>query len=128
MALSRDYPKVLPEKVRVLVVDDNESVCAAIAGLLKSRGYDTIAATSGLSALKYLEAEYFDVLLCDVKMPSMSGLEVLSEALRIASIRFRGDDGAPEGNESPRFNIKKSFGTPLIGGGSSCGGGWRYGC
>ncbi|MDB4912818.1 MAG: two-component response regulator [Gemmatimonadetes bacterium] len=82
-ATMRTYPETLPAKLRVLVVDDNDSVATAIAALLATRGYDTVKASSGDVALAHLRDEYFDVLLCDVKMPRMSGLEVLSESLRI---------------------------------------------
>ena len=66
---------------RVLVVDDQEDVRVAIASLLAKRGCDAVMAESGMAALERVRAEYFDVLLCDVKMPGMSGLEFLSEAL-----------------------------------------------
>jgi len=72
-----------PEEFRVLVVDDEESVCTSIAALLNSRGYDAVCALSGEVALQHLKAEYFDVMLCDVRMPGMSGLEVLTAALDI---------------------------------------------
>ena len=73
----------LPEAFRVLVVDDEESVCAAVVSLLNSRGYDAVGAHSDVSALEHLRDEYFDVLLCDVRMPGMGGLELLTEALRL---------------------------------------------
>lgn len=66
---------------RVLVVDDQEDVRVAIASLLAKRGCDAVMADSGMAALERVRAEYFDVILCDVKMPAMSGLEFLSEAL-----------------------------------------------
>lgn len=66
---------------RVLIVDDQETVRVAIASLLSKRGCDVVMAESGESALARVRAEYFDVLLCDVRMPGMSGLELLSEAL-----------------------------------------------
>jgi DNA-binding response OmpR family regulator len=65
----------------VLIVDDQEDVRVAIASLLAKRGCDAVMAESGMAALERVRAEYFDVLLCDVKMPGMSGLEFLSEAL-----------------------------------------------
>jgi CheY-like chemotaxis protein len=77
------HPDTLPEKLRVLIVDDNDAVAVAISRLLTARGYDTTTANNGATALARIGAEYFDVMLCDVKMPQMSGLEVLSEALRI---------------------------------------------
>lgn len=66
---------------RVLIVDDQENVRVAIASLLAKRGCDAVMAESGPAALERVRAEYFDVLLCDVKMPGMSGLEFLSEAM-----------------------------------------------
>jgi CheY-like chemotaxis protein len=71
----------IPSPFRVLIVDDLESVRDAIAGLLTTRGYEAVTAASGAAALARLKAEYFDVMVCDVKMPEMSGLELLSEAL-----------------------------------------------
>ncbi|MEP6732427.1 MAG: response regulator [bacterium] len=66
---------------RVLIVDDQETVRVAIASLLSKRECDVVMADSGEAALERVRAEYFDVVLCDVVMPGMSGLELLSEAL-----------------------------------------------
>jgi CheY-like chemotaxis protein len=79
-------PKSTPgpnSKLRVLVVDDEDAVRQAIAGLLRARGFDSVTAGSGDEALEKLRTEYFDVMVCDVRMPGMSGLEVLSQALMI---------------------------------------------
>ena len=70
-----------PEAFRVLVVDDDASVCASVVTLLNSRGHEAMGACSGAEALGRLQTEYFDVLLCDVRMPDMSGLELLTKAL-----------------------------------------------
>lgn len=68
-------------KPRVLIVDDQIDVATAIASLLATRGYDAVTAPTGPAALQKLRGEYFDVLLCDVRMPEMSGLELLTQAL-----------------------------------------------
>ena len=65
----------------MLVVDDVESVRSALARLLATKGHDAVTAESGAEALALLRAGYFDVMLCDVRMPGMSGLELLTEAL-----------------------------------------------
>jgi DNA-binding NtrC family response regulator len=70
-----------PKAFRVLMVDDEELVCHAVVALLKSRGHDAVGVRSGADALERLQREYFDVLLCDVRMPGMSGLELLTKAL-----------------------------------------------
>ena len=72
-----------PEAFRVLVVDDDASVCASVVTLLDARGHEAVGACSGAEAYARLQAEYFDVLLCDVIMPEMSGLELLTKALAL---------------------------------------------
>jgi CheY-like chemotaxis protein len=61
---------------RVLVVDDSLSVRRAIASLLEDQGYDVALARDGLEAIKSLEAVRPDVLLTDLEMPNMNGLEL----------------------------------------------------
>ena len=73
----------MPEAFRVLVVDDERSVCDAVVTLLNARGHVSVGAESGEDALERLRREYFDVLLCDVRMPGMSGLDLLTKALDI---------------------------------------------
>jgi CheY-like chemotaxis protein len=70
-------------QLRVLVVDDHDAVRTAIAGLLTTRGFDSVTAGTGDEALQRLRTEYFDVMVCDVRMPGMSGLDILSQALQI---------------------------------------------
>jgi DNA-binding NtrC family response regulator len=62
-------------------VDDQEAVRLAIARLLGGRGHEVVTAGTGAAALTKLREEYFDVLLCDVRLPEMSGLEILSQAM-----------------------------------------------
>jgi CheY-like chemotaxis protein len=64
-------------KHRVLVVDDNPDSVAIMRGVLEGRGYDVAAAHSGTEALQFLKKEKVDLVLLDVMMPEMSGMEVL---------------------------------------------------
>ncbi len=68
---------------RVLIVDDEEAVGVALSRFLRTRGYDTIPVMSGAEALDRVREERFQVMLCDIRMPVMSGLDVLTEALAI---------------------------------------------
>jgi chemotaxis protein histidine kinase CheA len=61
---------------RVLVVDDSLSVRRAIASLLEDQGYEVRQARDGLEAVKSMEAGRPDVLLTDLEMPNMNGLEL----------------------------------------------------
>ena len=69
--------------MRVLVLDDEESIRNALGRLLQSRGYDVTVAESPAAALAALEVDRFAVMLCDIRMPEMSGLEVVPRALAL---------------------------------------------
>jgi DNA-binding NtrC family response regulator len=71
------------ETVRVLVVDDEESMRRFLTILLETEGYQVNCAASGPEALKILEQEGFDLLITDLKMPGMGGVELLEKALAI---------------------------------------------
>lgn len=68
---------------RILVLDDEESIRGALARLLRSRGYEVVVAENAAAALAALEMDRFCVMLCDVRMPDMSGLEVVPRALAL---------------------------------------------
>ncbi len=61
---------------RVLVVDDSMSVRRSVATLLEDQGYEVAQARDGLEAVKAIEAARPDVLLTDLEMPNMNGLEL----------------------------------------------------
>ena len=65
-------------KGRVLVVDDEANARSALAELLEDEGYETAQAEDGLAALEAMEAFEPDVVLTDLKMPRMDGLELVS--------------------------------------------------
>ena len=60
---------------RVLVVDDDPMVCAAIEVCLQQNGFEVIVAEGGDAGLSALETSRFDVMLVDVFMPHMRGFE-----------------------------------------------------
>ena len=64
--------------VRVLVVDDEPTLLRALEALLKKKGYDVVGLDSPIVATQKLAAEDFDVALLDIKMPQLSGLELLN--------------------------------------------------
>ena len=72
------------EVARVLIVDDDPDVCRLIAHLLKSGGYECSEATSGESAIKKLVANSFQLVISDIMMVGMSGIDLL----RIINSRF----------------------------------------
>jgi two-component system nitrogen regulation response regulator GlnG len=62
---------------RVLVVDDEHDICLLLARLMKSEGLEALVANDGETALKLVRLEEPDVLLADINMPDLNGLEVL---------------------------------------------------
>lgn len=64
----------------LLVVDDEEAVRRAFAGILGHAGYTVDTAESGQAALEALNREQFSVVLCDVRMPGIDGFEVIRQA------------------------------------------------
>ena len=68
---------------RVLVVDDDDALRESLELFLASEGFDVVAAADGPSALAQLERAAVDVVLCDLRMPGMDGLELLPQLLRL---------------------------------------------
>ncbi|MBK6900070.1 MAG: sigma-54-dependent Fis family transcriptional regulator [bacterium] len=66
--------------VRVLVVDDEANQREALGGFLLKRGYDTVLAADGDTALRIVHDSVVDVMLTDVRMPGMDGAELLAKA------------------------------------------------
>jgi putative two-component system response regulator len=84
----RSEPALIPRSTpsaqpRVLVVDDEETIRTALARFLRARGYEVEVAESGIAALIMLERQRFALMVCDVRMPGMTGLEVVPEALQL---------------------------------------------
>ena len=68
----------MPEKI--LITDDEHYVLEATMRRLGNRGYDVAGVESGKEALERIAREPYDLLLLDIKMPDMSGLELLRQA------------------------------------------------
>ena len=69
-----------PLAARVLVVDDEESIRDLCALVLSRAGYTVITAPSGEDAVALLTREAFALVISDIRMPGISGLEVLERA------------------------------------------------
>ena len=71
------------ERTRILVVDDEEIVRESLGGWLEKDGYTVAVLPDGPSAIAKLKAERWSILIVDLKMPGMDGLQVLEEAKRL---------------------------------------------
>ncbi len=61
------------DKIRVLCIDDEAEARKALCSLLRTREYIVTTAASGQSGLAFFKQRKFDVVLCDLNMPKMSG-------------------------------------------------------
>ena len=66
---------------RILIVDDEETIRLALRKFLRSRGYEVEIAGAGDQALEILEKQPFSLMLCDVRMPGMTGVQVVPRAI-----------------------------------------------
>lgn len=64
---------------RVLAVDDEPTVLALLRDILGSSGYTVTAVPSGAEALRRLEMDTFDLVITDLRMPEMSGKELITQ-------------------------------------------------
>jgi len=69
-------------KERILIVDDEEDLTLGYSKCLLKEGYEVKTASSGEEALDILKKEIFDLVLLDIRLPKMDGMEVLSKALQ----------------------------------------------
>jgi len=82
-ALQPDVPATDRRPPRILVVDDERSMRELLAIVLRREGYEVLLAENGRAAIALLEREPVDLLISDIKMPDLSGVDVLRAAKQI---------------------------------------------
>ncbi len=65
-----------PSPIRILLAEDEEAMRTYLARALENAGYSVIAVDRGTAAVPLLETEHFDLLLSDIVMPEMDGIEL----------------------------------------------------
>ena len=68
---------------RLLVIDDERSIRSTLREIFEYEGYQMDDAPDGPTALQLASAQKYDVILCDIKMPQMDGIEVLEKLLAL---------------------------------------------
>lgn len=66
---------------RILVIDDEKSIRSTLKEVLEYENHSVALAADGPEGLELLDKEHFDVVLCDIKMPQMDGIEVLEKIM-----------------------------------------------
>jgi CheY-like chemotaxis protein len=75
----------MSETISILVVDDNPVMAETLADILEAKGFSVHAAVSAAQALQILKEAPVDILLTDVKMPQMNGLELYRATRKLYS-------------------------------------------
>ena len=97
--------------IRILVAEDEEAMRAYLSRALQNAGYDVVAVDRGTHALPYLENEHFDLLLSDIVMPEMDGIELaqrcaeISPATKVMFITGFAADTLKANREAPQAKV-----------------------
>ena len=70
--------------IRILVAEDEEAMRAYLARALENAGYEVVAVDRGTAALPLLETQHFDLLLSDIVMPEMDGIELAQRCAEVS--------------------------------------------
>jgi len=92
------------KSVSILIVEDEVNVLDILQRALMRNGYSTVGALNGIEALKQLEEQKFDLVMCDMRMPGMGGIEFYQEIEKqypwlVGRFIFMSGDAVSEGNQ-----------------------------
>ena len=68
---------------KILVVDDEQDILEALDGILTPQGFQVRRASSGIEAIEIFKSEPFDLVITDIRMPQMDGMEVLKQVKQL---------------------------------------------
>lgn len=71
---------MIEHNLHVLIVDDDENIRVILSNLVKKEGFEVLVAEQGETALKMMRLETVDLLISDIRMPGMDGMELLRQA------------------------------------------------
>ncbi len=70
---------------KILVVDDNSEYCESVLDVLAIEGYDAVGVNDGFKAIDAVSEDSFDLVLMDIKMPGMDGIDTFKKLKKISS-------------------------------------------
>src|SRR6266567_684951 len=73
---------------KIMVIDDSASLREAVRAALTDAGYEVLDAADGAEALRKLDGRKVDLMICDVHMPGMDGIDFVKEVKRRSDYRF----------------------------------------
>lgn len=75
---------------KILVIDDDHLVVKTIGKLLEAEGYEVITSESGQEALTIIENDSLDLVISDIRMPGMNGVETINVKKKGCQARIEG--------------------------------------
>jgi two-component system, chemotaxis family, chemotaxis protein CheY len=72
----------------ILIVDDSESIREVVIFTLENAGYKVLSASDGEDALKYLNGDKIDMIITDLHMPKLDGIELIKEVRKLEKYRY----------------------------------------
>ena len=73
---------------KILIVDDSESIREVVSFTLKNAGHEIEAAIDGVDALDYLKDNQYDLIITDLHMPNMDGIELIRNVRKMEQHKF----------------------------------------
>jgi len=100
---------------RILVVDDDASLREAVRTLLQQEGFEVDEAEEGTAALRMSRLKPYDLIVCDVYMPGMDGIEVIRQLRRESkSTTIIAMSGGLEAGRTDLLGVAKHLGAAEI--------------
>ena len=97
---------------RILIIDDEKSIRRTLREILEYENFKVDEAQDGLEGLTMAQKEKFDIILCDIKMPKMDGMEALEKLMDedvLLAYRFNEADLTPEHGYPLRLVMPKLY-------------------
>jgi DNA-binding NtrC family response regulator len=90
---------------KILIIEDEENVLEVMQRLLMRKGYSCDGVTNGMDGLNCIKNSHYDLIICDLRMPGMSGIELFQEVEKInpelgQRFIFTTGDNVSEGNQN----------------------------
>ena len=100
-------------RAKILIVDDDRDILLGLENRITWMGHEPVTADNGKDALRLIEQGEFDLVLLDLELPFLSGLEILQRVKGAApnERRTEGDTGATTTYTTPLIIILTAFGT-----------------
>jgi DNA-binding NtrC family response regulator len=68
---------------KILIIDDNESLRYTLENVLEENGFSSKSVEDGLKAIEEVKTKQYDLVICDMKMPKMDGMQILAEVKKV---------------------------------------------